>query len=311
MPFAKRTGQLHSFVGFESPDTSAAPRLVKWLARYNMAMLFYGDSMSAQPWGALTCELERNGFTVVMHKQQEHFVCFEAARSVSGMNSTKGRRESVHICYKHGAIGAPWAFYKADWAAAEGTIDYLSKDLAYDGVALVANHGKRSMLRRLIQGVIMFAGLHFNQNDKALMLEHTPLFLAWLKQIAMDTTRRNVVIWRDTTPQHFPSPSGYFVEHVEGEDSLPYNCLPIANQSSAVDWRNKIPLNELSTGAYDPVELLEIHDTLEPFWDMHHHSGDCTHFCYSPVLWQPMWHRLYRILERNSHSRNTSRRPLS
>lgn len=142
-------------------------------------------------------------------------------------------------------------------------------------------------------------------------------------------TVKNIVQWHETMSQHWPNEigSGYYyrpfgkevmhnrtmqgVMHINETDwQVPGCCVSITNTTYGNDWRNSLALEELKrvqTGGrtndpLDPtgngrgrsISVLPFADITIPVADMHVCSPlyhyDCTHYCYWPLMWQPVWH---------------------
>ena len=46
------------------------------------------------------------------------------------------------------------------------------------------------------------------------------------------------------------------------------------------------------------ITFLPFHNFTSQLWYLHPHGKDCTHFCYSPHIWYPIWRHLRNALER-------------
>jgi hypothetical protein len=114
----------------------------------------------------------------------------------------------------------------------------------------------------------------------------------------------------ETHAQHFNStlhhPSGYYSGYREknpkrGPRAKNYFCGPIANTSYEEDWRNDLiwkllPSIEEMYMQLDNIHLSVVHTRAltEPLYNMHMHTdnADCTHYCVSPMLYQPLFFEL-------------------
>jgi len=142
---------------------------------------------------------------------------------------------------------------------------------------------------------------------------------------------KNVVRWHETMAQHWPNEigSGYYyrpfskdvqanrteqgVMHIKAQDwQVPGCCVSITNTTYGNDWRNDLvteelkrlqkggrandPLDPTGKGVGHAIEILPFADITIPIADMHVCSPlyhyDCTHYCYWPLMWQPLWHEM-------------------
>ena len=84
------------------------------------------------------------------------------------------------------------------------------------------------------------------------------------------------------------------------------SCRSINSSSSNYDWRNILTKEYLSslnssTSSSSRIEYFELNNTMRDLADLHishPYSIDCTHYCYAPLLWQPLWHRLADMAEK-------------
>lgn len=63
-----------------------------------------------------------------------------------------------------------------------------------------------------------------------------------------------------------------------------------------LDWRNNDVKNTLANEDLRHIRVIPFHKYTMPLHNMHPtspQSEDCTHFCYFPQMWQPVWHVLY------------------
>jgi len=81
---------------------------------------------------------------------------------------------------------------------------------------------------------------------------------------------------------------------------LTYFCAPVSSLEAAEsqNWRNLEIKDALAQ--YDPQGKIK----LVPFFlvslarhDLHKaQHGDCTHYCHSPLIWQPVWQAIYDVV---------------
>lgn len=118
-------------------------------------------------------------------------------------------------------------------------------------------------------------------------------------QRRLQTGRRPLVVLRETLPQHFQTAWG------DGAWDGPEqtgDCGPIKNRKPNAGPRTFNLLAERAVRMHPHgvhVELLKGEfDAMLPRHDAHHQSGDCTHFCYAPLLWEPALRPFYMALLR-------------
>lgn len=126
------------------------------------------------------------------------------------------------------------------------------------------------------------------------------------------------ILWRETTPQHFggSSGTGLFAERkgsagtgTRGKKEGAISCAAVnvsdAEHVHKAGWRNHLfekwsrPWRGAKARRHpkDPtVRIVPAFDALLPRHDLHV-APDCTHFCFSPFLWQPVWTAAADVLD--------------
>lgn len=62
-----------------------------------------------------------------------------------------------------------------------------------------------------------------------------------------------------------------------------------------LDWRNVDVYNQIENEGYKHIKIIPFHEVTTPLYNMHPNSPvsqDCTHFCYFPQMWEPVWYSL-------------------
>ena len=119
----------------------------------------------------------------------------------------------------------------------------------------------------------------------------------------------NTVLWRETTAQHFP-------EHPEGlydnDKRHKYNgahCVAHGSGSSKgssktasaavneTNWRNQDVIKHWKALKIRNIIYVPFYEYTKPLWSMHEdpkegEHTDCTHYCWWPMLGQPVWNVL-------------------
>jgi hypothetical protein len=139
---------------------------------------------------------------------------------------------------------------------------------------------------------------HHNRNSISHFRHNVPIALKWLNELG---SHKNITVaWIESYPQHFNTTNGYF------SSSVAPICTAIENTSRALDWRNTIVEDHIKEHKLTNIHYVYSRDIFLPLVNEHHNKGDCTHYCYSPMLYQPIYEQLYHILAsvryRNQHS---------
>ena len=144
--------------------------------------------------------------------------------------------------------------------------------------------------------VFMNVGLHYVSNP-------VPLFskkdyeqqitdaLQYLHTKKIENKKKKIrIIWRETSAQHFPTYNGYW-PGVKYAVNMDVKCVPIQDTSLAADWRNVIAKKVIDDNKFD-IKIAPFYNITVPLWSSHvnGHLRDCTHICWSPMLYQPLFH---------------------
>jgi hypothetical protein len=75
-------------------------------------------------------------------------------------------------------------------------------------------------------------------------------------------------------------------------EGMKLECVAINDTSPAADWRNKDIPDIIQQHGLSHIQIIPFYDLTAPLWTMHvnGHMRDCTHFCWTPMLYQPLFH---------------------
>lgn len=80
-------------------------------------------------------------------------------------------------------------------------------------------------------------------------------------------------------------------------------CRPIQKYQYENDWRNFLVDKHLQTSgtAASKIKVLPLASLTRPLHDLHtcnpFFKHDCTHYCYTPLLWQVFWHQMEQLMK--------------
>jgi hypothetical protein len=134
-------------------------------------------------------------------------------------------------------------------------------------------------------GVILWNwGVHCNDVDNCIAEWMDKYLDPFLK--LMETHKKWSVLWRETEPQHFHTVDGLFQpgRHRSGQPCNSHMSAIGGNNETLSNFRNNHAAAWLSSqNLTTRVPVVPIFHALQPKWDFHSdHSGDCTHYCYTP-----------------------------
>ena len=281
-PMSRRTYFKSVLVGYENARVDYLGALLKFLAKKNKALVLLGDSLSYQTISIINCEL---------YREQIVF--------------TKGGDPSIPLEGK-----GVYTYYFQDINA---SVDVYYKRL--DNIRL--EHQYKHLRDNLIEildkraGFVILANIGLNYNTMQDYREDVPKFFDSMNRLAVEFGGRIQVIWRETTAAHWSySDNGYYsgVKRANmSKDEL--FCAPHSGMGFNIDPRNEIVLDVLKNthrNKFDHVNYIPFYFATVDLWNMHTDfppypggHADCVHYCYHPVLWQPVWRYLYDIIVLN------------
>lgn len=130
---------------------------------------------------------------------------------------------------------------------------------------------------------------HFSKKDYEIQVTEALLYLE-SKRLEHLGKRRIRILWRETSAQHFPTPNGYW-PGMKYASKMNMTCVPIADQRPESDWRNSVVREIIKKNKLD-ISIAPFYNQTVPLWTSHvnGHLQDCTHLCWSPMLYQPLFH---------------------
>jgi hypothetical protein len=162
-------------------------------------------------------------------------------------------------------------------------------------------------------------GLHWPRKNRQTYTELMLTTMTALKQHAVGSGKVSLFAFRETSAQHFDTPLGDWPK-----PQPLYNCTPLDTTSPLFGWRNrdimdaanksgftsfvvdpsgKTPLPPrrlLRDGNKDdeivPFFVLPFTEFTSEFDDLH--PTECTHYCSTPHLWNPLWRSLRLAMDR-------------
>ena len=202
-----------------------------------------------------------------------------------------------------------------------------------DELLRLPNHVELVRTLDLADAIVLNFGLHYGDSDAYRMgmrqaLEELEVF---------GREAGKAAVFRETSSQHFPAPSGDYHDAIRRDPSLvlaaaPTTTTPRARSAGArartsqqqtlewtgpsmcariapdapQHWRNRVITELLRDGRYTHVQLQPFEEMSRSRWDYHastkHVVGggwksDCTHWCYSPCFWAEVLHGMQQALK--------------
>eukprot|EP00747_Dinoflagellata_sp_TGD_P102119 gnl/TRDRNA2_/TRDRNA2_168561_c1_seq4.p1 gnl/TRDRNA2_/TRDRNA2_168561_c1~~gnl/TRDRNA2_/TRDRNA2_168561_c1_seq4.p1 ORF type:complete len:220 (+),score=1.82 gnl/TRDRNA2_/TRDRNA2_168561_c1_seq4:35-661(+) len=133
--------------------------------------------------------------------------------------------------------------------------------------------------------------------------------LSRLTSASAHAAKRPLLIWKYSTPQHFPTPTGMWQrEGMPGQQSFEsVNCRPLEHRTKAYA-RNTLAEHLLETLFADGSLILmkRSWNSLRNYHDLHLANGDCTHWCLNSVV-PKFWARdLVQVIQKHTKGRTSN-----
>jgi hypothetical protein len=81
----------------------------------------------------------------------------------------------------------------------------------------------------------------------------------------------------------------------------PHHTAPPIDHDDSVDWRNDDVKLKIDQDRLDGIRYVSFHEATRNLHSLHPGNGDCTHFCWTPALWQPLWAALIKEVQRDGY----------
>lgn len=298
---------------------------------------FIGDSVSSDGWAAALVGALKLGFSLGHCSNSAAAIVSGLASAAGGATrpaSAKRYMEHENRTFCNQRPKPAWdpssiAVFSPAARGATSGCSSLSIRHVLPGELFSAHGG--ALLREVLTtsfAIIMNEGLHANSPaEHTILLEKRvrPLLVA---ASALPAQARARVLWRETTPQHFTgsSKSGLHSEKSHAFMDLA-RCSAIGRWEGETDasertrkalqrsnWRNsafarwrrnltRAARNSTSHSTRDLGAVIDgvlpMHALLASRFDLKA-PPDCTHFCFSPFVWTPVWRDAARLLRKRS-----------
>ena len=275
IPFSQRNNLQRSVEGYDNPAETPLASFFRKLSAQNGAMLIVGDSVMQQFFSAIACELEREG----VWKNPDKFTNTD---------------EVQHVKFHDLASSATIKFLPI----------YHFVNGRFDRIANASMHHLTTAVETMISRhstlvIVLNMGLHYVDNPVAGFSRvdyqaQMTMALSYLHNFVIKHSSKHIkVFFREMTAQHFSTPNGYW-PGIKYSNTMQLGCFPLNDSSPAADWRNRDIEHIILKNNLFNVKILRFYNITVSLWSEHPngHLKDCTHFCWSPMLYQPTFHEL-------------------
>lgn len=286
LPFSERVNFRKSIKGYDDPTQKPLLELFTKLSAEKGALLLIGDSVMQQFFGAVACELEREGI----------------------WNDPKSFKNTDEIRYVTPSVASSPADKQPSSVPIKFTPIFHFIDGRYDrhknASMLHMNTSIEVFLQEYDSLLILFnVGLHyvggtikdFTRED---FRGQITMALTYLQQTALSRPDKKIrILWRETNAQHFPTPNGYW-PGMKYANNLKIGCVAIGDLSDEANWRNTDVEMIITTRNLYKIKIVRFYNLTIPMWTEHVNGNlkDCTHLCWTPMLYQSIFHSMAQAL---------------
>ncbi len=280
--------------GFADPTSKHLFETLKEIQISGRVLVLVGDSLTRQVYYSLLQELHRLDSRILVNrwtnitdipdrvqyvntfsKNEASNLDYDGGGSLIALNFVANTDENTKPIVIYYVCVHKIVEYGRNWAKAKLVLDQISAK--NKGMVIMAN-----------------VGLHYNERKD--FQADLPILLHWLNT----RPKTDIVLWRETTAQHFEhSANGYFNKELAPFQKVcvPHNTATVGNADSAVDWRNEDAKTIIQREDYHRLIYVPFHDFTVDLYRFHASKAfdeveDCTHYCMSPTLFQPLWYAI-------------------
>jgi len=274
IPYTQRRNLRRSLVGFDDPTQQYMRSLFTDLSKQKGMLLLVGDSVMQQFFGAMACELEREG----IWKDPSKFTNTDEVRHIKVDEAQTTPAVPVKFVPIYHFVNGRFD------RVANASMFHLRRNVE----EYVKHHDSLVVFMNMGLHYVSSPIAHFDRNAYRSQMTDA---LIYLNNVALaNPSKRIKIIWRETSAQHFPTPTGYWpgARYAPG---MKVGCVPIKEAGPDADWRNSDVREIIRTHGLSKVQVAPFYNITVPLWSEHvnGHLRDCTHFCWTPMLYQSLF----------------------
>ena len=267
------------------------------LNRTNKALMLIGDSISRQSIEALECilSIEKRSEMVTIDPPVTK-VLWGATKYTISLSSAETNHEPVTVSILYFAV---WNQY------------------GNGAEVMFRKEAKRLLKHNPTTSIIFVFNIGMHEKYEASQHKHVyDILTNGKKEVLSMKNRSNLVLYRESSAQHYNSTAGYFNQKQSEKwktKKLPLpTCVPYEMVKNDInDWRYNGEQSAIKYSRFDYKDIIPFRDLSRHYFDVHssspffkpvqHRNGpdrDCTHFIphAAPILYRILW---YRILQRS------------
>ena len=257
-PLTDRPQYMQALVGFNDPSSQHLLEAMRNLLLLNRTLVFMGDNVMRQNYVAFLAELKR----LDKHMEIDRWASLKKMANktvlprgvnvfVNSDNDLEGGGATLWLTHTAGRHKPMAVYYIACHRLEQGQFDR-----AMQLVGRVAVQ---------VKGVILVSNFGLAYNDRSAAFKAMGVVLPALSAFANKPGKKNAVLWRETSAQHFEFRAKGYFDHVLALSSpgktekrcAPHNMIRPVDRSDEVDWRNEdvktiLGINQITNLHYVP-----------------------------------------------------------
>ena len=257
---------------------------MKYIAKYNKALVFVGGATTKQNTQALFCELLRVDDSVSIRGDVVDPV------NVTIFWTPKDRRQppqslDVHYVPFWGIPLDPELETNFSYAGKRHNYRRHHTDLPELRLTIAS-------IRRSYQGLVVVINMGTSYISRMKFRDDVSYVLDWLNELGADS--KNLILFRESPATHWNHTSSGYMSLDSSVDE-PSECVPIEDASNPLDWRNNEVRSYIRNEGLHNIHIIPFRDVTTPLYNMHvssqHHQGqvNCDKYCYFPQMWEGVW----------------------
>jgi len=280
-------------------------QIIDTLMEQNLNLAFQGDSVMLQAVNGLECELSRQGYNVSTTDTVIRELGEIAETAISPYLDW-----NISSNWKYGLIKV----YNITVTRANEPLGDKAKISLFHMYRPFQDNHEIDHIAKNNDIVVFDHSLHWYPFDMYEYQFSMAQMLRGYKETMKDGKhKKKLLAWRETTAQHFPTPTG---DYIGGESGFP-QCFPI-DEELVPDrpFRTTLMHRAADMAGFRVVNALNPHTKQDenhsendrelvmlPFYGFSRenfklHGEDCTHYCHTPHMWLSIWRSLRLSIDR-------------
>jgi len=271
-PLTDRPQYMQALVGFNEPEAFHLVETMRNLNLLNRTLVFFGDSVMRQNYIALLAELKR----LDKHIEIDRWASVRKMANKTVLprvvnvfqrpeDDLEGGGATIWLARSH---SSPLSAKDRPLAVYYVSCHRLEQGQFTKGMQLLQSIASKA------KGVVLLANLGVHYNDRSEAFKAMNTILPELSSFASKQGKHNVVLWRETSAQHFEFRSqGYFDRSAANgrkeKHCTPHGMIKPVDRNDEIDWRNEDVKTILGVNQITNMHYIPFYAATRPLHAMH------------------------------------------